>query len=206
MGVAPTEPGIPESASTPTQPRSTAVATSSSQSSPAATVTITPPHEAPSAPSGRTPRVATSTTTPSNPSSATTTLLPPPSTSTGSPDRSASSTAATTSASVVAVTQRRAGPPSRRVVRSRRSGTDDGLGHAEHLLPVARHLERQRHQSVAGGLHGAGDHHRGATRGGHHDRVGELAAQVDHLGAAGPVGDGTGRQRQGVHAVGDDAR
>ena len=37
---------MPESASTPTQPRSTACATTSSQGSPAATVTMAPPHEA----------------------------------------------------------------------------------------------------------------------------------------------------------------
>ena len=43
-GVEPTAPGMPESASMPDQPRATARATSASQSSPAATLTSTPPH------------------------------------------------------------------------------------------------------------------------------------------------------------------
>ena len=53
IGVAPTAPGMPESASTPTQPFSTACATKSSQFSPAATVTVTPPQVAPPSARGR---------------------------------------------------------------------------------------------------------------------------------------------------------
>src|SRR6478752_3473497 len=208
MGVEPTAPGIPESASMPAHPWSTACATSSSQSSPAATVSTTPPHWARASTSqvsvsASTPVVATSTTRPSNPASATTRLEPPASSSTGVPAASASATAATSSASVVARTHSRPGPPRRRVVWSRRSGTDGGLahhglGHAEHLLALARHLERERDQSVGDRLHGA-------ALGGYDDGAGELRPEVDHLGAAGPLGDRAADEREGVHAVGDHA-
>ena len=109
---------MPDRASTPTQPRSTARATKASQSSPAATVTIAPPHIGPAASSTSawTPVVAISTTVPSKPSSATTRLLPPATSSTGSPASSAERTASISSASVSARTQLRAGPPSRSVV------------------------------------------------------------------------------------------
>ncbi len=73
-GVAPVDPGMPDSASIPDHPCSTARATRPSQSSPAATVTLAPPHM--SSESTRTPRVATLTTVPGNPASATTTFEP----------------------------------------------------------------------------------------------------------------------------------
>src|SRR6478735_10464073 len=197
MGVEPTAPGIPESASMPAHPWSTACATSSSQSSPAATVSTTPPHWA---------RASTSQV----PVSASTRLERPASSSTGVPTASASATAATSSASVVARTHSRPGPPRRRVVWSRRSGTDGGLahhglGHAEHLLALARHLERERDHAVGHRLHGAADDHVGATLGGYDDGAGELRPEVDDLGAAGPLGDRAADEREGVHAVGDHA-
>src|SRR5262245_20263292 len=103
--------------------------------------------------SGATPLVATSTTVPRNPSSATTRLLPPARTRTGSPDASAASTASMRCCSDSARTKRAAGPPSRRVVWSASSsGTQDCLGHAEHLLPVAG--DGQRHGGEAFALLG----------------------------------------------------
>src|SRR6476469_1791506 len=204
IGVAPTYPGMPASASTPDHRRSTASATNGSHGSPAATLTVAPEQEA-STSSSRSeviPRVATSTTVPGKPSSATTTLLPPPSTSTGSPAASAAETASMSSASVSARTQAFAGPPRRRVVWSLRSGTDHGPGHAEHLGPLARDLEGDRDEAVLDALHRAGDHDVDAgVVVGHGDRVGELAAQLDDLGAVGP-----GRQRHRVHPVRDHAR
>src|SRR6478609_891357 len=215
MGVEPTAPGIPESASMPAHPRPTAWATSSSQSSPAATVSTTPPHWARASTSqvsvsASTPVVATSTTRPSNPASATTRLEPPASSRTGVPAASASVTAATSSASVVARTHSRPGPPRRRVVWSRRSGTDgglahDGLGHAEHLLALARHLQGEGDQAVGDRLHGAADDDLRTALGGDDDRAGELRPEVDHLGAPGPLGDRPADEREGVHAVGDHA-
>ncbi len=87
IGVAPTEPGIPDRHSKPWRPSSTQRATSSSQASPAATVSR--------APSRSTPRVATRTTLPSTPASAITTFEPPASTSAAS--RSACSTSSASS-------------------------------------------------------------------------------------------------------------
>src|SRR6478609_1729776 len=205
IGVAPTCPGMPASASTPDHRRSTASATNGSQGSPAATLTVAPEQEA-STSSSRSeviPRVATSTTVPGKPSSATTTLLPPPSTSTGSPAASAAETASMSSASVSARTQAFAGPPRRRVVWSLRSGTDHGFGHAEHLGSLARDLEGDRDEAVLDALHRAGDHDVVVGDG---DRVGELAAELDDLGAVGPGGDGPGGQRHRVHPVRDHAR
>ena len=82
IGVAPTDPGMPDRASSPLQPRSTVRATKGSHGSPAATV-VTAPEQA--ATSWLTPVVATATTVPSKPSSPTSRFDPPPSTSTGSP-------------------------------------------------------------------------------------------------------------------------
>src|SRR5688500_2200141 len=209
MGVAPTAPGIPDRASTPTQPEATARATRSSQFSPAATVTRTPPQVAsyPSV-SGTTPRVATLTTVPAKPSSATTRLLPPASTRSGSPAESAADTAAISSSSVVAVTKEVAGPPRCSVVwRARRSGPHDGLGHAGHLLAAAGDLQRDRGQPVGDVLDGAGHLDLDAiivVR--DHDRVAELAAQLDDLAAVGPARNGASGERHREHAVGDDAR
>ena len=59
---------MPDSASTPDQPSATARATKSSQTTPAATRTITPPHR--SADSTLTPSVARRTTLPAKPASA----------------------------------------------------------------------------------------------------------------------------------------
>src|SRR6478609_629075 len=205
IGVAPTEPGMPESASMPTQPRSTASATSSSQLSPAATVTVAPPHDGPSSASISAPVVATSTTVPAKPLSATTRLLPPPSTSTGSPAVSASTRASISCCSVVARTQRSAGPPRRSVVWSRRSGTQDSLGHPEDLLARAGDRERDGREPVVARLRVAGDLDLDAALGGDDDRVGELAAEADDLRAGVPRRDRPGRERHRVHAVGDHA-
>ena len=172
---------MPASASTPTHPRSTARATRSSQVSPAATVTSTPPHvgSSPST-SARTPVVATSTTVPSKPASATTTLLPPPSTRIGP---STVLIASTSSCSVVARTQAVAGPPSLSVVWSASrspisGGTNDGLGHAEHLLPARGDGEHDRGQAVLGLLGLARDLDIDRALGRYDDRGGELAARA----------------------------
>ena len=119
IGVAPAEPGIPDSASTPDQPDSTAVATNASHGSPAQTRTRTRPE-----PSGSawTPRVPIRTTVPGNPASATSRFEPPPTSSRGSPVASAAVTASIRSPSEVASMTRRAGPPTRRVVMSARTG------------------------------------------------------------------------------------
>ena len=119
-------------------PRSTASATTWSQSTPASTCRACAASGADAK-----PRVATCSTVPSKPSSATTRLLPPPRTSSGSSRASASRTRRRPPPSVSATTSRRAGPPRRRVVSpasgtSLRSSTplrqdDDGLGAAEHL-------------------------------------------------------------------------
>ena len=198
---------MPASASMPTHSCSTARATRSSQDSPAATVTSAPPQvgSSPSM-SARTPRVATSTTVPSKPTSATTTLLPPPSTRSGPSMLIAS----TSSCSVVARTHALAGPPSRSVVCSGQQlchlrGTDDGLGHAEHLLPARGHRQRDRGQAVLRLLGLASISTSTPPSAGYDDRRGELAAERDHLGAREPVRDGPRRQRHGVHAVRDDA-
>ena len=79
----PDAPGIPDSASMPIQPCSTAWATRSSHPSPAATVRLRAARRRRSP--TRVPRVATSTTRPSKPASATTRLEPPPSSRSGRP-------------------------------------------------------------------------------------------------------------------------
>src|SRR4029077_8076768 len=201
IGVAPTEPGMPDSASTPTQPRSTAVATKASQLSPAATCTTTPPQVGSSSSmSACTPDVATSTTVPSKPSSATTRLLPPPSTTGGSPASSARRTTPTSVSSVVARTQSRAGPPSRRVVWSRRSsGTQDRHRVAEDGLTAAGDAERDRAVVAPRAL----DLDLGAALG-HHHRLGELRAQLcDPAGLAQLLVDVARDQGEGEHAVRD---
>src|SRR3954463_9781577 len=106
---------MPERASIPIQPRSTAVATTVSQFSPAATSTKAPPQVSPSV---ARPVVRTTTTRPAYPSSATTRLLPPPTTRTGWPCSSADRTASISSASSLASTSSVAGPPRRSVVSS----------------------------------------------------------------------------------------
>src|SRR6476469_3365226 len=197
---------MPESASMPTQPRVTASATRSSHPEPAATVTVAP--EQVGSPESSTsvviPVVATSTTRPSKPSSATTRLDPPPSTSTGVPTASASDTAATSSSSVVARTHSRPGPPRRRVVWSRSSGTNDGLGHPEDLRAGAGDLERQRGQAIGDRLHRAGDDDLRPALGRYDDRAGELRTEVHHLRTVGPLGDRASDEGEGVHPVRDD--
>src|SRR3954447_23021823 len=213
MGVAPTEPGMPESASTPTQPRSTATATNASQPSPAATLTTAPPQVG-SSPSwsARTPMVATSTTVPGKPASATTRLLPPPRTSSGSTASSARRTASTSSASVVARTHDRAGPPRRRVVWSASrspirqpsrsiaaSGTHDRHGVAQDALPGARHAEGDGALIAPGAL----DLDLGAAFG-DDDGLGELGAELgDPARAAELLVDVARDQGKGEHPVGD---
>ena len=161
-GWPPTRPGMPESASTPDQPRSTAL-DDVVPASPAATSTRhghSTARRTGRRSVGLTPRVATSTTRPSKPSSATTRLLPPPSTSTGLPAASASADRVDQLGLGGGPHPRGPGPPRRRVVWSRsRTGrpqrTDDGPGHAEHLRALAGDLERQRDQAVVDGLDGA---------------------------------------------------
>ena len=118
MGAAPLEPGMPESASMPAQPCSTACATSSSHGSPAWTFSRTAPESA-----GRRsmPLVTTRMTVPGNPSSAMTRFEPPPSTSQSSPVAHVSSAAATSSSAVGGDSSSSAGPPTRNVVSSERS-------------------------------------------------------------------------------------
>ncbi len=113
---------MPDSASTPVQPCSTAWATRSSHGSPAATCTVAP--EQSSWLSTVTPRVRTCTTVPSKPASATSRFDPPATSSTGSPAASAAETASTSAASSSATTVRVAGPPTRSVVRSASRVTD----------------------------------------------------------------------------------
>src|SRR4051794_2684442 len=192
---------MPDSASSPTQWRSTACATNGSQGSPAATVTITPPQVG-SSPSwsARTPVVATSTTVPGKPSSATTRLLPPASTRTGSPASSARRTASTSASSVVARTHDRAGPPSRSVVWSARSsGTQDRHRVAEHGLALAGDGERDRALVAPG----AGDLDLGAALG-HDHRLGELRPELDDPARlADLLVDVPGGQGERVHPVRD---
>src|SRR5690348_15256111 len=218
MGVAPTDPGIPDRASTPIQPLATARATNGSHGSPAATRTSAPPQASTSA---ATPLVRTATTRPSKPSSATSRFEPPPSTSTGTPRRSASATAETSVASSWASTNSLAGPPTRSVVCAASSSAtaflvrldEEGGGrHAEHLLLPARHRHRHRDQPPRRvGLHrahGAGDHDLGtAVVVGDHDRAGELRAELaDAARGTGPAVHRAGGEGKGVHPVGDHAR
>src|SRR5690242_13527406 len=180
---------MPESASTPTQPSCTARSTKASHDSPAATVTTAPPQVSGS---GSTPVVSTSTTVPSKPSSPTTRLLPPATSSSGVPDSSAERTASSSSRSVRACTSSRAGPPRCSVVwsasSSGRSGTQHRPGHAEDLLPAAGDLEGHPDPVVADLLDGAAHHDvHAAVVVGHHDRLGELRAELDDVpGPAGP--------------------
>src|SRR3954447_5404089 len=118
IGVAPTEPGMPDRYSTPARSSATQRATSGSHGSPACTSSRTRPSGMSAVPM---PRVAIRRTVPGKPASATTTLLPPASTRRGSPASSARRTTSTTASSSVASRSRPAGPPRRRVVRSARS-------------------------------------------------------------------------------------
>src|SRR3954471_6391044 len=210
MGVAPTLPGIPDSASTPTKPRSTANATKGSHGSPAATVTVAPEHMSSST---ATPRVRTRTTVPSNPRSATTRLLPPATRSSGVSVASASRTASTSADSVSACSSRPAGPPTRSVVRSASncaapSGTQHRLGHAEHLLSPAGDLERDLDPLIGDVLDGAPDHDLDAGVVVRNDHwLGELATDLTHpTRRTGPGVERPGRQRQREHAVRDHPR
>src|SRR3954447_24035478 len=209
MGVAPTLPGIPDSASTPTKPRRTASSTNGSHGSPEATLTEAP---AQASCSTSTPRVSTRTTVPSKPASETTRLLPPPSTSTGRPATSASRTAVTRSSSVRARTSVPAGPPIRSVVRSaslsRPSATQHRLRLPQHLLAAAGHLESDLDAVVGDVLDGpADDDLHTVVVVGHHDRLGELAAELaDPARPAGPGVERARGQRHRVHAVGDHPR
>jgi len=101
---------MPDRHSRPARPSAIVPATTPSQSSPAATVTV------PGSGPRLTSLIATWTTVPSNPSSATTRLLPPPRISKGSPRASAARTASMRSSSVPADAKSRAGPPRRIVV------------------------------------------------------------------------------------------
>src|SRR3546814_8739452 len=93
--------------------------------------------------------------------------------------------------SLAASTERRAGPPRRNVVRSRSSttsDTDDRLRHAEHLGSAAGHGEDDRGSSVRD----VADLARHLDLDtlvvvGDHDRVGELAAELDGSSGACPL-------------------
>src|SRR5690606_28838969 len=126
------------------------------------------------------PRVAILTTVPANPASPTTRLLPPATRSSDSPAASAVETASMSCCSEVPTTKRPAGPPSRNVVwsaSSTDSDTDDRLGQAEHLGPLARDGQRDRGEPVGDLLDRAGDLQPGAlVIVGNHDRVGEFRA------------------------------
>src|SRR4051812_13023887 len=203
MGEAPTEPGMPDSASRPTHPPSTARATNGSQDSPAAAVTTTPPEVAALSWSTLTPVVASSTTVPSKPSSATTRLLPPAITRSGSPASSQRRTASTNSLLVVVRSQDRAGPPSRSVVWSeRRSGTQDHHGVAQDALAGAGDPEGDGALVSPGAL----DLDLGAAFG-HHDRLGELRAELgDPPGLTDLLVDVARDQGQRKHPMGDHVR
>ena len=114
-------------------------------------------------------------------------------------------------ASVVAVTQSRAGPPSRRVVWSANrcamsGGTDDGLGHAEHLLPLAGHGERDRGEPVlAGSLASPATSTSTPPSAGTTTGLVNLQPRLHDLGAREPLGHRSGGERHRVHAVRDHA-
>ena len=162
--------------------------------------------------SATTPRVATWTTVPGKPSSATTRLLPP--------REEQQRAAGLVGRRVTASTQlglggrldpgRGPGPPSRRVVWSRA----DELRHAPR--PWACRAPSGPPQVTSRAIVArpsstsltvpATTHLDTVVVVGHDDRVGELAAELDDLGAAGPVRDGARGQRHREHAVGDHAR
>src|SRR3712207_1092389 len=162
-GAAPVEPGMPDSASTPTQPSSTVRATRSSQSSPAGTRMLAPPQE--SAPSTSTPRRTSRTTPPGKPSSDTTRLEPPPRTRTGSPAASAARTTSTSASDESVSTYRPTGPPRRRVVRP-----------ASSAVRTVSAVMRTRLRRALGGFR-LGLRGRGRQRGG-----GTNDQQADHHG------------------------
>src|SRR6478672_1808903 len=206
---------MPDSASTPAQSSSTARTTTSSQTSPAATRTVAPPHW--SADSTVMPEVATRTTVPAKPSSAMSRLEPPETTSRGSSASSTSRTASTSSSVVVTVTSRAAGPPTRMVVRSasgascssriRSAQRDDGQGPAQDLVAVAGRgqLDGGPLGLLVDGLHHTGDLDVGPRVVGHDDRPGEAHAVVDDpAGVTHPVADHVDGRAHGEHAVGDD--
>ncbi len=89
----------------------------------------------------------------------------------------------------------RAGPPRRSVVWSRsRSGTEDGLGRRR--APSRRSqvtVSATVVQAVVAALDLAGHLDVDAALGGHDDRVGELAAEADHLGLGEPLRRRPGR-------------
>src|SRR5207249_601557 len=109
--------------SKPAQPRSTLDRTRSSQGSPAAAISSTPP----CASRVWTPRSAIFTTRPSIPSSATTRFEPPPSTRSRRPRPRAQSRAWSTAASLQASTKNRAGPPTPSVQCSARWTFSSGV-------------------------------------------------------------------------------
>ena len=201
-GVAPTEPGMPDRASMPTQPRSTAWATRLSQFSPAATVTTAPPHGASSSTSALTPGVGSRRRS-REARVGDDQVAAAAEHQHRSPPVSAAETASISSASAVASTQDRAGPPSRSVVWSgSRSATNDRLGGAEDLLAVAGDLEGHRRRPSSTPLTSP------AISTSHRRRLGTTTGLVNlqpahHLGAGAGV-DRPRRERHRVHPVGDD--
>src|ERR1035437_6654426 len=188
MGVAPAQPGMPESASMPDQPCATAWITTSSQTSPAATRTITADE---SADSSEMPLVALRTTEPAKPSSETTRFEPPATTSNGSSASSTSRMASTSSSVVCTVTRRCAGPPTRMVVNPDKetpcSSRTCGSVHDDQRRGQARRLDI------------------GTALVGHDHGLGESGAVLDDTtGVADPVADHVDRRAHGEHSMGDD--
>ena len=189
------EPGMPASASIPTQPRSTARATRSSQLSPAATLTSTPPHDGSSrSASGTTPRGRDlDDACRRSRSSATTRLLPAAEDQhrltgrvglDGRVDQLGLGGRARPTA--------RRGPPSRSVVWSPAAASCwqarmTALGMPSTFCP-SQVTVRATVVSPSSALLGlAGDLDVDAALGRDDDRVGELAAEADHLGAREPA-------------------
>ena len=200
---------MPASASTPTQPRSTACATRSSQASPAATVTSTPPQvgSSPST-SACTPLVATSTTVPSKPSSATTRLLPPPSTQDAAPSAASSPRSAPARWSRAPTrwpVRRAAAWCGRRAALSSQGARTTALGMPSTFCPPEVTVSATVVRPSSGSLASPATSTVDAALGRYDDRRGELAAERDHLGAREPVRDRPRGQRHGVHAVRDHA-
>src|SRR5690606_22776068 len=151
------------------------------------------------------------TTRPSKGSSLTTRLEPPATSSTGTPRSSDSVTAAISSPSVCASTRSAATPPIRSVVSSasRSSATrhrQQGLRHREDRRPLAGDVDRQGGEDpdrvlriVLVILDGRRDLDLDGAVGGHHHRMGELAADLALVRGGEPGAYCVGHQTHRVH-------
>src|SRR5665647_285884 len=219
-GAAPAEPGIPESASMPAQPRATACATRSSHGSPACTRSRTRPGPvASSGPVAWIPRVTMRITVPSKPSSLARMFEPPPSSSQSSSPAHTPRTASTSSCSVVGAIICAGTPPTRRVVSSARATgsviswrsveADARLRLAENGLLVERDGEVDPGDAGirVDGANPRDDRDDGAVGRVDWDRPGEANLVVDDArGVAGPVDHRLHGKAHGQHAVGEHAR